>query len=302
MTERPKPELVAITAEPIPRITIPEQLSHPVALRTEKLLASGKEDRTNRMLPKEGAFPRLVSRDQMSRALRILNALFLLVEERGCALSWPEEEDSTLSLMVDGEALQFGIREIFHAKPHVLTAAEKKYPYFVPRWEYQLTGRLKLFLDKIPYASGRRSWSDAKYQRLENCLGPFVVGLRVAAAAIKKNRLEKEQEERGREEEQKREEGEEKLAREQNRRAKFITGLMGDWQESQSLRAFAKAIGEATARLELLDQEKNDIQQVVDWTCEYADILDPISNLPDSVEGFVRPEKEYDWLDEEEDE
>jgi hypothetical protein len=31
-------------------------------------------------------------------------------------------------------------------------------------------------------------------------------------------------------------------------------------------------------------------------------ILDPISNLPDSVEGFVRPEKKYDWLDEEEDE
>ena len=67
-----------------------------------------------------------VSRDQMSRALRILNALFLLVEERGCTLSWPEEEDSTLSLMIDGEALQFGICEIFDAKRHVRTAADKK--------------------------------------------------------------------------------------------------------------------------------------------------------------------------------
>ena len=128
------------------------------------------------------------------------------------------------------------------------------------------------------------------------------MGLTVAAAAIKKNRLEKEQEERGREEERKQEEEAEKRAREQNRRAKFITGLMGDWQESRSLRAFAKAIGESTARLELSDQEKKDIQQVVDWTCDYADILDPISNLPDSVEGFVRPEEKYDWLDEEEDE
>ena len=37
-----------------------------------------------------------------------------------------------LSLMIDGEALQFGICEIFHAKPHVLTAAEKKTP-ILPR-------------------------------------------------------------------------------------------------------------------------------------------------------------------------
>ena len=60
---------------------------------------------------------------------------------------------------------------------------------------------------------------------------------------------------------------------------------MGDWQESRSLRAFAKAIGEATARLGLSDQEKNDIQQVVDWTCDYANILDPISNLGSAQES-----------------
>ena len=249
VTERPKPELVAVTAEPIPRITIPEQLSHPVALRTEKLLASGKEDRTKRMLPKEGVCLHVrVSRDQMSRALRILNALFLLVEERGCTLSWPEEEDSTLSLMIDGEALQFGICEIFHAKRHVLTAADKKYPYTAPRWDYQLTGRLRLFVGKIPYASkGRSSWSDARHQRLENCLESFVVGSKIAAAAIKKKRLEREEEKRRWEEERKREEEERMLAIEQNRRAEVITELMRDWHQSRSLRAFAKAIAEATA-------------------------------------------------------
>ena len=289
VTERPKPELVAVTTEPIPRITIPEQLSHPVALRTEKLLASGKEDRTNRILPKKGVCLHvLVSRDQMSRALRILNALLLLVEERGCTLSWPGEEDSTLSLMIDGEALQFGICEIFHAKPHVLTAAEKKYPYTAPRWDYQLTGRLRLFVGKLPYASkGRSSWSDARHQRLENCLESFVVSSKIAAAATKKERLEREEEKRRWEEEQKREEEERMLAIEQNRRAEVITELMRDWNQSRSLRTFAKAIAKAAQRLELSDQEKNDIQQVVDWTCDYAGILDPISNLPDSVEGFV---------------
>jgi hypothetical protein len=75
---------------------------------------------------------------------------------------------------------------------------------------------------------------------------------------------------------------------------------MRDWKESRCLRAFAKAIGDAVARLELSDQEKNDIQQVVDWTCDRAESLDPISNLPDCVEEFVHPERKYESLEEEE--
>ena len=302
VTERPKPELWAVTAKPIPRITIPEQLSHPVALRTEKLLASSTEDHTNRILPRKHTFFHLyVSREQMTRALRIWNALLLVLEERGCKFEWPEEENSNLSLIIDGERLTFGICEIFNAKPHVLTRAEEKNAYFAQRWDYQLTGRLRLFIGQIPYASeGRRSWSDTKYQRLENCFESFLLGLRFSAAAIKENRLKREEEDRHREERRKQEEEEEKLAREQDRRAEFITELMRDWQESRSLRTFAKAIADAAGRLSLSDQQQNDIQKLVDWTCNYAETLDPISNLPDLVEEFVYPEKKYDWLDEEE--
>ena len=275
-----------------------------MVLRTEKLLASGKEDRTKRMLPKEGVCLHvLVSRDQMSRALRILNALFLLVEERGCTLSWPEEEDSTLSLMIDGEALQFGICEIFHAKPHVLTAAEKKYPYTAPRWDYQLTGQTSAFhgqatlcLERPEQLVGRTTSAIGELPRI------FCGVIKNRGCRDQEGALGEEEEKRRWEEEQKREEEERMLAIEQNRRADVITELMRDWNQSRSLRTFAKAIAEAAQRLELSDQEKNDIQQVVDWTCEYADILDPISNLPDSVEGFVRPKKEYDSLDEEGDE
>jgi hypothetical protein len=55
-----------------PEILIPEQLSHPMALRTETLLESSNEDRTNRVALKSGvSFHIYVSRAQMSRALRI---------------------------------------------------------------------------------------------------------------------------------------------------------------------------------------------------------------------------------------
>ena len=50
------------------RITIAEQLSHPIALRTEKILALSTEDHTQRILPKRGAFLHVyVSREQMAR-------------------------------------------------------------------------------------------------------------------------------------------------------------------------------------------------------------------------------------------
>jgi len=71
-------------------------------------------------------------------------------------------------------------------------------------------------------------------------------------------------------------------------------------QQSRSLRAFARALREAADRQKLSDQERNDFQQVVDWTCDYAESLDPISDLPDSVEEFVHPERKYESLEEEE--
>jgi len=218
-------------------MNIPEQLSHPIALRTEGLLASCTEDHTNRILPiNRGFFYVCVSRTQVSRALRIWNSLLFLLEEQGCRFSWPEEENSSLSIIVDGETLRFGICEIFNAKPHVLTRAEEKNPFLAPQWDHQLTGKVQLFIGQIPYASkGRRSWSDGRHHVLEQCLESFAAGLRVAAAAMKKTRLEKEERERQVREEQKREESHRMLAIEQDRRARVVTGLLRDWHESQSL-------------------------------------------------------------------
>jgi len=35
---------------------------------------------------------------------------------------------------------------------------------------------------------------------------------------------------------------------------------------------------------------------VADWTREYADSLDPLSDLPEAIDEFVRPESTYGWL------
>lgn len=142
----------------------------------------------------------------------------------------------------------------------------------------------------------RRTWADGKYQRVENCIGDFIVGLRVAAAAIKKNRVVTEERERRRAEERKRQEEERQKAEEQKRKAEFVGELIGNREEAARLREFAKAIETQTAQSNFSDAEKNDIQQVVEWSKEYADLLDPLSDLSEAIEEFVRPESKSWWL------
>lgn len=53
---------------------------------------------------------------------------------------------------------------------------------------------------------------------------------------------------------------------------------------------------ECAGQLELSDENKRIIKQVLDWSDEYAASLDPLSDLPDSIDEFVHPEKKYPWL------
>jgi hypothetical protein len=296
--ERLPPELAALAAEPPLEIAIPSELSHDLVTRTEKLLASGKENEKKLVVPKGGTLSHLlVSREQMARALRIMNALFLALEERGHSISWPKEEETALTLGIDGETVRFCVLEITESLQHVMTPAEQKHPWRAPKWDYKLTGKLRFRMDNLPYSAGvRGTWSDGKCQRLEKCIGDFIVGLRIAAAALKKNRQEIEERERRWEEERKQQEEQRRRAAEHKRKAEFVTELMRNWEEAQKVRTFAKALAESSSKLELSDEQKSDIQQVVHWTTEYAELIDPLIDLTDSIAEFVHPERRYPWL------
>jgi hypothetical protein len=148
----------------------------------------------------------------------------------------------------------------------------------------KLTGRLRLSIDNLPYSSGpvRGTWADGRIQIVENCIGDFIVGLKVAAAAIKKSRLEREEWARRREEERKEREERERKAQERKRKAEFITELIGNWEKAERVRAFVKAMTECSAQLELSEKARRDIQKVADWTKEYAESLDrfPTFRIP----------------------
>lgn len=85
-----------------------------------------------------------------------------------------------------------------------------------PEWDYHPTGQLSFELDQRSLwdANPRRSFRDAKVQRLENMAADIAVGISVLAAAIKNDRLKRE--------EAARREAEERRRREQLQRAKHI--------------------------------------------------------------------------------
>jgi hypothetical protein len=82
--ERLRPEFDELTRQPAPRVAIPNELSHTLVLRSEKLLAGGKLNERGLVISKNGALAHiLVSREQLSRALLVLNALLLALEAQG---------------------------------------------------------------------------------------------------------------------------------------------------------------------------------------------------------------------------
>ena len=298
--ERLRPEFEELARHVAPKIAIAPDTSHPFALRSEKLLGRGKLNQRGLVISKNGALAHLlVSREQLPRALKVLNALLLALEERNQPASWPKQENALLAVSIDGEAVRFSLSELTDSAPHILTPSERNHTWSAPKYDYKLTGRLQLQIANLPPFMGpiRRTWADGKQQRIEDCIGDFMVGLTVAAAAIRKNRQETEERHRQREEERKREEEERRIAEEQKRKAEFVTELIGNWEEAVRLRRFAAAIEEETARSDFSELERNGIQQVADWTREYADSLDPLRDLPQAIEEFVRPESKYWWAE-----
>lgn len=298
--ERLRPEFEELARQAAPKIAIAPDISHPLVLKSEKLLDRGKLNQRGLVISKNGALAHiLVSREQLPRALKVLNALLLALEERNQPASWPKQENALLSVSIDGEAVRFSLSELTDDAPHVLSPTEVNHPWSAPKSDYTLTGRLQLQIANLPPFMGpiRRTWADGKQQRVEDCIGDFMVGLTVAAAAIKKNRQETEERHRRREEERKRQEEERRIAEEQKRKAELVAELIGNWEEAVRLRKFMKAIEEETGRLDFSEEAKNDIQQVVEWIRQYAETLDPLSDLLEAIAEFVRPESKYWWLE-----
>lgn len=178
------------------------------------------------------------------------------------------------------EAIGFSISELVKREKHVLTESERAKeeawqrkrdlaarrnawdavfldrPRF-PEWDYHPTGHLSFEFEQVYLFRGtapRRSFRDAKIQRLENMASEIAVGLAVLAAAKTEQRLRQEAEQRRAEEERRRREQAARIKHIEDRRAAALAAILGELEELDRLRRLiailaAEVPGEPMPRL-----------------------------------------------------
>jgi hypothetical protein len=142
-----------------------------------------------------------VSPTHIDRSIRILNAVARAAEERGFAL---ERGKSSACLRVNGEQLEFLLRERVDRAPHTQTPAEAARaererrrwpnteefrPWWLPQWDYSPSGKLMLELEEHYHSGLRRVFSEGKRQRLEEVLNDFMAAA-ISYSTAQKARIE----------------------------------------------------------------------------------------------------------------
>jgi hypothetical protein len=172
--------------------------------------------------------------------------------------------DGSVQFKSETEAIAFSVMETVRREKHVLTDAERVKEeawqrkrdraagrnswddvFFdrprVPDWDFHPTGQLSFELEQVYVFGGgsspRRSFRDAKVQRLENMASDIAVGLAVLAAAKTEQRLKREAEQRRIEEERRRHELAARIKHIEDRRTAGLGAILAELAELDRLRS-----------------------------------------------------------------
>ena len=230
---RPEPALIAAARENARLLASSIDVdaflpANPIVDRTIAQLRKAKPSSINGLATVEGlnVIKVSVAPASIDRLELALGRIVATAEALGVKLVRGEK---SANFQCDGETIDFSISEGVRREKHVPTekelakqeAARKRRdrywddpgkrradylalsPPDVPEWDYHPTGQLAFELEQSYLVGGspRRSFKDAKIQRIENMASDIAVGIVVLAAAKKDDRAKREEEARQRAEE-----------------------------------------------------------------------------------------------------
>ena len=270
--------LIQVPAEPVD--------PHPLVERTGRALQRRKPDERGLLHPSlKRSLDVHVTKESIDRALRILNAIVMALEQRGWTIMCPSEGPRATIVAVEGEeigvCLEEKVEQSVIPEPKSVLPRRLEYSFLrpSPRYRYTATGQLVLRITDRDLRNVRRAWRDGKRQTLERQLNRFVVGL-VAAAEEKKAGRQRADEARMAHEEWEREEAERQQRRwEQERRIRLLEQDLVSWGKSRRVREYIAALRATAAARESAIDTESDLGRWLDWAARYADQLDPSSAL-----------------------
>lgn len=270
-----------ITAEQDPeqKIDVPDRLG-----KTHRLLSGQLSEWRSASVDEYGAIRSgslrqlnmRVSPQHLSRAVRIMNALFLALEARGHQVGIQDGYKKTLGVRIDGHPIEFGLEEKFQ---RIERSRDKTHPqdsWRYHRYEYIPTGTLMLKITEWGTDGLQKTWSDGKTTKLENCLNDFVVGLLNVAEAVKARRLKQEQEEQLRREAERRRQEEAIKRQEELDRLQALEQEAANWAKAQQLRTYLSALKDMLTTKHGEIQPGSQADQWLIWAHRHADRLDPL--------------------------
>ena len=212
-----------------------------------------------------GLIPVEAAPTSVDRVERVLLAIASACEAIGIKLASGEV---AAEFHYEGEAIPFLLIETVRREKHVITDKEKaeeeawrkKQQRFgranewdlafgssrprPPEWDYHPTGQLSFELEQAYLLGGgpRRTFRDAKVQRLEDMASDIAVGIAVMVAARKEDRLRREEERQRRAEEKQRRDLAARARHVQERRGKALDALLGELEALERLRRFVSVL------------------------------------------------------------
>lgn len=289
----PRPPLPDLTDQSLGTVTIESRPSAPSAPMPERrtrvptvlrdphpLVAEAIQRQDRRQTNPEGILVAYVkdrhlhlsvSPASFPRATRLIDTLLKLLESSGHRVALPRDGKGTFIATVEGQSLTIYVREQLRQ--------EKVQETYGERTLLKPTGRLEILIDEW-LDGARKRWGDGKKRaKLEDQLDRFHHGLRVAAEA---KRLHEErlaaQRAHWEAEQQRRQEAAERRLREQQR-AEDLDRQATNWQRSQLIRTYLNAVETTAIERHGRIHPESELGQWISWGRNYAERLDPLSNL-----------------------
>lgn len=270
---RAEPELIAGARERARILASAAMKDDPapdrIVERTIAQLARAKPNEVTKLakVEKPGLIKLEVAPGSAERLALALNRIAAVGAPMGVRIT---STDEAAAFECEGEIISFSVTESTTQERHVMTAKElaeeaawkkkeeRKWagrnpvdrvffsfsgPTF-PHWDYHPTGQLSFELERR-YLWGptpRRSFRDGKTQRLENMAADIAVGILVLVAAIKDDRLKREEAARRQAEEQQRREQVQRVKHVEKRRSERLEQLLEEVSSLDRLRRLVAAL------------------------------------------------------------